>query len=116
MKRGDLITIAVSGDYGKPWPALVVQDDAFTELPSVTVLQLTSDVREEHLVRITIQPDANNGLRKPSQIMIDRAMTVPRAKAGAVFGRLDAQAMETVNLALLRFFGLGAQRTQFQAK
>lgn len=116
MKRGDLITIAISGDYGKPRPALVVQDDAFAELPSVTVLQLTSDIHEEHLVRITIQPDADNGLRKPSQIMIDRAMTVPRAKAGTVFGRLDTQAMETVDLALLRFFGLGSQRSQSRAK
>jgi mRNA interferase MazF len=109
MKRGDLVTIAVSGDYGKPRPALVVQDDAFTALPSVTVLQLTSDVHEEHLIRITVQPDEGNGLRKPSQIMIDRAVTIPRAKAGAVFGHVDTRTMKSVDDALRRFFGFGRQ-------
>jgi mRNA interferase MazF len=108
MKRGDLVTIAVSGDYGKPRPALVIQDNAFAELPSLTVLQLTSEVREAHLVRITVQPDAANNLRKPSQIMVDRAMTVPRAKAGAAFGKLDAGSMATVDTTLARFFGLPA--------
>ncbi len=37
MKRGDLVTIALPGDYGKPRPALVVQSDLFSEHPSVTV-------------------------------------------------------------------------------
>lgn len=108
MRRGDLITIAISGDYGKPRPALVVQDDAFAELPSVTVLQMTSDVHAEHMIRITVAPDAGNGLRKPSQVMVDRAMTVPCARAGAVFGRLDAGTLAAVDAALLRFFGFGA--------
>lgn len=106
MKRGDLVTIAVAGDYGKSRPALVVQDDAFSLLPSVTVLQLTSDIRDEHMIRITVQPDAENGLRKPSQIMVDRAMTVPSAKAGPVFGHMDGDTMTEVDVALGRFFGL----------
>ena len=89
MRRGDLVTIAVSGDYGKPRPALVIQDDAFAELPAVTVLPLTSEVRDDHLVRITVHPDEGNGLRQPSQVMVDRTVTVPRVKAGTVFGRLD---------------------------
>lgn len=108
MKRGDLVTISVNGDYGKPRPALVVQDYAFAALPSVTVLQLTSDIHAEPLIRITVQPDAENGLRKPSQVMIDRAMTVPRAKVGSVFGRLDPDTMAAIDAAILRFLGLGA--------
>ncbi|KQT65850.1 MULTISPECIES: type II toxin-antitoxin system PemK/MazF family toxin [unclassified Aureimonas] len=109
MKRGDLVTIAVNGDYGKPRPALVVQDDAFAALPSVTVLQLTSEVHEDHLIRITVQPDAGNGLRRPSQVMVDRAITVPRAKAGAVFGALDAGTMASVDAAVLQFFGIAGR-------
>ena len=35
MKRGDLVTIAVSGHYGKPRPAMIVQADAFDLHPSV---------------------------------------------------------------------------------
>lgn len=60
--RGDLVTIAVSGDHGKPHLPLIVQDDAFAELPFVTLLQLTSDVHDAHLIRITVQSDDGNGL------------------------------------------------------
>ena len=30
MKRGDLVTIALQGDYGKPRPAVVVQSDFYS--------------------------------------------------------------------------------------
>jgi mRNA interferase MazF len=78
----------------------------FADLPSVTVLQLTSEIHDKHMVRITVQPSAGNGLRKSSQVMIDRAVTVPRTKVGPVFGRLDDAGLSTVNGALSRFLGL----------
>jgi len=106
LKRGDLVTMAVSGDYGKPRPALVIQANAFAVLPSVTVLQLTSDVNDTHLVRITVHPTMTNGLKMVSQIMIDRAMTVPRTKLGPVFGRVDGAVMRSVATGLAAFFGL----------
>jgi mRNA interferase MazF len=43
VKRGDLVTVVVAGDYGKPRPALIVQADVYVEHPSVAVLPLTSD-------------------------------------------------------------------------
>ena len=106
MKRGDLVTIVVNGDYGKPRPALIVQSDAFDLLPSVTVLQLTSDVHDEHLTRMTGNPTIENGLRERSQVMIDRAMTVPRTKVGRVFGHLDGDTIANINKAMMRFMGL----------
>ena len=42
MKRGDLITVAVSGDYGKPRPALVIQSDFLADTDSVLVCLLTT--------------------------------------------------------------------------
>jgi mRNA interferase MazF len=99
MRRGDLVTIAIR-------PALVVQSDVFADMPSVTVLQLTSEVHDEHMVRITMQPSAGNGLRKSSQVMIDRAVTVPRTKVGPVFGRIDDAGLSAVSGALSRFLGL----------
>lgn len=106
MKRGDLVTIAVSGDYGKPRPALVVQADAFAELSAVMVLRLTSEMNDWPLFRVTIAPTPDNGLRKPSQVMIDRGIALPRSKVGPVFGRLDADDMMAVSQALYRFLGL----------
>ena len=31
MKRGDLVTIALQGDFGKPRPALVIQADLYQD-------------------------------------------------------------------------------------
>jgi mRNA interferase MazF len=67
--RGDLVTIAMQGDYGKPRPALVIQSDQFDELASVTVLPVTGTLVAAPLLRITVQPSQRNGLQKPSQVM-----------------------------------------------
>lgn len=106
MRRGDLVTIAVSGDYGKPRPALVVQDDAFDEHPSVVVLPLTSELHDAPLFRVTASAGKQTGLRKASQIMIDKATTVPRAKLGPRMGRIDSATMHAVDRALRGFLGL----------
>jgi len=106
MKRGDLVTIAVSGDYRKPRPALVVQADAFDLHPSVIVLPLTSEMHDAPLFRVNIAAGAATGLRKPSQIMVDKATTVPRAKLGPRMGRVDAATMRAVDAALRAFLGL----------
>jgi len=107
VRRGDLVTIAVGGDYGKPRPALVVQADAFSALSSVTVLRLTSELHDWPMFRVTVQPSRANGLRKPSQVMIDRAIALPGERIGPVFGRLDDTAMLAVSRALVTFLGLG---------
>ncbi len=106
MRRGDFVTVAVSGDFGKPRPALVIQADAFAEHPSVTVLLLSSALVEAPLLRLTVTPDAANGLRQPSQIMIDKTMTVMRGRIGQAFGRLDANAMLEVERRLAVFLGI----------
>jgi mRNA interferase MazF len=100
------VTIAVAGDYGKPRPALIVQADAFSGLGSVTVLRLTSELHDWPTFRVTVQPSVENGLRLPSQVMIDRPIALPRSKIGAVFGRLEAALMKTVGQTLLVFLGL----------
>lgn len=106
LKRGDLVTVALSGDYGTPRPALVIQAGAFAELGSVTVLGLTSDLHDRPTLRLTVEPTPTNGLRAPSQIMIDKAATLPRAKVGPPIGYLDSYTMQTVSQALVAFFGL----------
>lgn len=105
MNRGDLVTIALPGDFGKPRPALVIQSDFFREVPTVTVLLVSSLMRDAPLLRVPVEPDAGNGLRKPSQIMVDKAMTIRRDKIGPAFGRLDDQVMTSVNRALSVFLG-----------
>jgi mRNA interferase MazF len=78
MKRGDLVTIAVSGNYGKPRPAFVIQADIFASIPSLTVSRLSSEFISGHLTRLTVDPTPENGLRLTSQVMIDKAVSLPR--------------------------------------
>jgi mRNA interferase MazF len=106
VRRGDLVTVALPGAYGKPRPALVIQSDLFDEHPSVTILPVTGEVRDTPLFRIDIAPSAANGLRKPSQVMVDKAQTVPRGKLGDTIGRLEDDAMLSVTRALAVFLGI----------
>jgi mRNA interferase MazF len=106
MRRGDLVTVAVSGDYGKPRPALVAQADAFDLHPSVIVLPLTSEVHDAPLFRVSVTASAETGLRKPSQIMVDKATTVPRVKIGPPIGSVDDATLRLVDEALRGFLGL----------
>ena len=106
MKRGDLVTIALQGDFGKPRPALIIQSDFFDAHPSVTVLPVTSDLRNTPLFRVTVEPAPNNGLSKRSQIMVDKSVTVSRDKIGDPFGRLDSLAMLEVERSLAVFLGI----------
>lgn len=106
VSRGDLVTVALSGDYGKPRPALVIQADAFQTLNSVTVLRLTSELRDWPLFRITVAPTQDNGLRQLSQVMVDKAATLPREKIGRRIGRLDNDTMRQIDQALALFLGL----------
>ena len=106
MRRGDLVSVAVQGDFGKPRPALIVQANAFADHATVTVLLVSSAMVDAPLLRLTVAPDAANGLRRPSQIMIDKAMTIMRAKIGEAIGRLDGDAMLEVDRRLAVFLGI----------
>ena len=105
FRRGDLVTVSLSGEFGKPRPALIIQSDVFAALPSITVLSLTSDLYDAPNIRVTIQPGEANGLQLPSQIMIDRAATLRRDKVGKYIGYIDAEILDDVYEKLTRFLG-----------
>ena len=107
MRRGEFVTVSVSGDYGKPRPALVVQNDLFAELPSVVLCPLTTTIRPVgNLFRLDVDPSARNGLLLPSQIAIDKITAVPAAKVGKVIGMADDALLLRVNRALALFLGI----------
>lgn len=102
LTRGMVVTVASPGVYsGKPRPAVVVQADRWLQAhPSVTLCPLTSTLVEAPLVRIAVAPTPRNGLRKPSQLMVDKLFTVPIEAVGAVVGQLEPQALNELDLAL----------------
>lgn len=107
MNRGDLVTIALQGDFGKARPALVIQSDLFNPThATVTVLLVSSERVEAPLIRIDVAQNPENGLLKPCQIQVDKAMTVRKEKIGGVIGHLDDSTLLAVNRALAVFMGM----------
>ena len=106
---GELLTVAVQGGHGKPRPALVIQSDLFAQLTStVTVLLLTSTAIDVPLIRVPVEPSAENGLRKRSYVMIDQTVSARAHRFGPIFGRLDDADMLAVNRALALFLGIAS--------
>lgn len=106
MKRGDLVTVAMSGDFGKPRPALVIQSDHFEDTGTITVLLVSSTLVDAPLIRVTLAPTRDNGLQKPSQAMVDKIMTVKRDRVGQSFGYLSEDDMLAITRSLAVFLGL----------
>lgn len=93
IRRGNVVTVAAAGYYGKPRPAIIVQTDVFPESSaSVVICQLTSEIVHAPDFRILVEPDAGNGLRLRSQIMADKPVTVRRDRIGQRIGRLGGGA------------------------
>ncbi len=94
------------GDFGKPRPALVIQSDLFQHTGTVTVLLVSGTLADAPLIRPTVTPTPENGLRKVSQVMVDKAMSVKRERLGPPFGRLDDETLLAVTRSLAVFLGV----------
>ena len=107
MRRGDVVTVAATGDYGKPHPAVIVQTDALPAAhASIVVCQMTSDCSDAPDFRVTIDPSERNGLRVRSQVMADKPVTIRRERIGRQIGHLDDQDIARLNVALAFVMGL----------
>ena len=117
MKRGDIVTVALQGDYGKPRPAVVIESDRLPPTDSVLVCLVTSTVHEETpFRRHPVEASPSTGLRTPSHVMVDKIFAVRRTKCGAPIGALDPAVMLAVTRKLALVIGLadgstGPERT-----
>jgi mRNA interferase MazF len=85
---------------------LILQSDYFADLESVTVIPLTSTINDAPLLRLNLEPSAGTGLKKPSQLMIDKVTTIRRSIIRNVIGAVDDRTMVRVNRAVALFVGL----------
>jgi mRNA interferase MazF len=113
VKRGDVWTVAGGGDYvGKPRPAIILQDDVFDATASVTICPFTTHAVDAPLMRLPIDPAEQNGLRTPSQLMIDKITTVSKNTLESRVGRLSDEDIVRVNRAVTVFLGLAGTGTK----
>jgi len=107
MRRGEVVTVAASGDYGKPGPAVIVQTNLLPEShASVIVCQMTSELVDAPDFRITVEPSDQNGLRLRSQITADKPVTIRRERIGQLIGQLGDNDLARLNVALAFVLGL----------
>ncbi|MCZ9884404.1 type II toxin-antitoxin system PemK/MazF family toxin [Arthrobacter sp. B2a2-09] len=106
MIRGEIWTVAGGVFASKPRPALVIQDDRFSDSESLTVLPMTSTLRDAPLLRIPVTPSDLSGLVRESHIMIDKITTVRRSNVQSRVGRLTSGQLVEVERALLVFLGI----------
>lgn len=115
MKRGEIWTVSAAGDYsGKPRPAVIVQDDRFTnDIESVTICFCTSNTATiASPVRPEVAPNEANGLCVPSRLMADKISTVLKAKLGYRIGRLADEDIARLNRAMVVFLGIAASSSK----
>jgi mRNA interferase MazF len=99
--------MAGGGDHaGKPRPIVIVQDDRFGDIESVTFVAFTSNLIESPLTRLVVEPSTANGLLKRSHLMIDKISSAPKTKLGKWVGYLPNEDMVRLNRALLVYLGL----------
>jgi mRNA interferase MazF len=109
LRRGDVVLVVSSGDYGKPRPAVIVQSDAVTAAgyASVVVCPMTTFSTGGDEMRLEVLPGGQTGLAERSEIMIEKIVSLPRRKVRRTIGRLDAATMRAIERALLLLLGIG---------
>lgn len=85
---------------------VIVQDDRFDTMDSVTVCPFTTDPTAASLFRLPIAPDETNGLRLDCRVMVDKITTVPKSRIGAHVGQLADADMLRLNRAIVVFLGI----------
>lgn len=101
FRRDDVVVCILSGDYGKPRPAVVVQSDLFNEThASVVLCPVSSELTKLTLFRVPIPATEASGLRKDSEIMVDKMSAARRERIGRRIGRLSGAQMSLLERAL----------------
>ncbi len=107
MRRSEIWSVSAGGGYaGKPRPAVIVQSDHFDATASITVCVFTSDETDAPLFRLLVDPDDDNGLEKPSRLMVDKITTVHRNKLGKRIGHLATRDLIRLDRAIVVFLGI----------
>lgn len=107
VERGAVVICTISGELGKPRPAVVVQSDLFNETHATVVLcPISSEITGLDLFRVGIPANASTGLRADSEVMVDKLSAVRRHRIRKRVGRLSDAQMEVVDRAIRMWLDL----------
>ena len=84
---------------------MVIQSDWLKATDSVLIALLTSALADAPLYRLQIEPSKTNGLKAPSQGMIDKIVAIPR-DVSEVIGRINQSEVIALNHLLSVVIGI----------
>lgn len=111
-KKGDIWSVnfepSRSGELGKERrPALVFQHkDATAYLDTVTLIPLSSDVKQYNSIYIHVKPSKGNGLKKDSAVLCSHIYTVNSSRLLKKIGTLSAGELIKVTEAIIAHLDL----------
>jgi mRNA interferase MazF len=106
MRRGDIVTAALPGDYGKPRPAVVIQSNRLVDVDSVLLCPITTARRDAPLFRLDVGSTELTGLRRLSQIMVEKITALRRDRVGSAIGGIDRATLLALDRLLASVVGL----------
>ena len=116
LPRGTVVIVSVPGEFGKPRPAVVVQDTRLTRLmESVGIALITTSERGGRHLRIKVEPTRENALRATSRIMADKLFSLHKHRVHQIVGRMDDFTMRRVDEALKTILSLAADLDVIEA-
>ena len=72
----------------------------------MSVCPITSELVDADLFRVGLLPGGRTGLNHPSQVMVDKIVSVPRTAVTRTIGRSSVEELVAVSDALSRWFDL----------
>jgi len=107
VKRGDVFSLSLRGNAGKPRPGVIVHaSELLRPGQPILVCPLTSVLLDDAVTRPTIKPSKTNGLRIVSQVMANRMTSAEAGQLGTIVGTLSDEDMTKIDLAMMILLGL----------
>jgi mRNA interferase MazF len=107
LTRGDVVVVALPGEYGKRRNAVVIQADPFiADFPSVLVCPITSSPLAHSVARVPVAATPENGLSMDMALMVDKIAAMPAIRIVRTLGRVDESVLARLNISLATLLGI----------
>ena len=115
MARGDILTVELPAPSGRPGheqvgyrPAIVVQTDVTdASLPTTMIVPLTSNLNALcFLHTFRVDPSPQNGLTRPSVLLVFQLRAIDKRRLGNNIGRLEQRHLQQLETEMRRLLGL----------
>ena len=111
VKKGDIffadLSPVIGSEQGGVRPVVVIQNDVGNKYsPTVIVAAITSQINKAKLPTHVEIRAGEHGLNKDSVILLEQLRTVDKRRLKERIGRMDSEAMEKVNEALVVSLGI----------